>query len=590
MSRAPQLRAPAGEMLAPPPAGRASRAVLGLALALAACGEAEAPAPPPGCSVDPDCRLGELCIDASCVRAERLECRPGDGKAPKLELSPASLEFGTVAGATISRSLSVRNGGDCTLTLIRARIDSVGPARFLCPDCADALFPISVAPGRARALEVQLPPGAPGSFDDALVLTTDDVDAQTRRVPLRGISVGPPALVVTPTAVDFGYVPAGDARTRGVQVINGAIGTATLAVRRVEILPANGPFSVSPLLDRSVRISPARSDPSSGLDLTVRYAPPVASGESAILRVTPELGEVVDVPLTSRAEPPRAMLGPDRVELGALFLGASERRRVTLQNLGRTPLVTSARLEQAATGDLVIDRSFPAELRPGGVAELELVYTPVFVGPLTDTLIVQTNDPDARTLRVPIVGSAMASPDEIVSVEMSYAADSSSILDLDIRAASLILEAPSGQVCRQDRPSVSFGRAGQAAWTSLAAGGKRQRIVLSSAMDDGEYPLRFAYDEDCSSLPTALAATLLGIGTEALVDYLSEGEAMVDPTEVEEVITEVCAGRRALTVGVSVRIDGTEVMTQQIRLPNRGAIVSPLALVRQGARFTVVAR
>lgn len=564
------------------------RSIVSVFLVAAACSEGEAPPPVAECAVDLDCALGKICHADKCISPARLDCIDGSTDAPVFVASATRVDFGTVSGSTVTRTLTIDNTGTCTLSVVSAVIDSVGAVRFACADCARA--PLTILPGRSTNLAIEFLPGAPGRFEDTLTLTTNDANQPRLVVQLIGDSAGDPVLNVSPTLLDFGYVPVNRQAERVVRVINAGVGTATLTITSVELVPPDSTaFSFDPTVSRPITVVPARIDGSAGVALTVRHHPRTVDAHRAKLIITAQDTTPIEVELRGSDIPPASMVQPRSIAFGDVNLGQVERRRITVQNTGQSPLVGEARLQSGANADLMLARSLPDEIGPGGVFELWVVYAPTIAGPLQDVLQMTTNDPSNTMVSIPLTGAGIATPDQLVTVEMRFDNGSSSLLDLDIRDVDLILENPNGQVCREANPSPLWGNAGTCAWAAQSPGENPERVVLSRVQEDGTYRVRVSYIEDCKTLPAALAASLLGIGTEALVDYLSEGEAAVDPTQVAEVIAELCIERASTNVTMTVRIDGVrQDPPVQVRLPGKGSLMDAFTLVRTASGFAVV--
>ena len=65
------------------------------------------------------------------------------------------------------------------------------------------------------------------------------------------------------------------------------------------------------------------------------------------------------------------------------------------------------------------------------------------------------------------------------------------------------------------------------------------RIVLSDTIRDGSFKISLSYVEDCATLPTALAAALLGIGGEALVAPAGRADQRGDPGHDVEIVHQI---------------------------------------------------
>ena len=180
----------------------------------------------------------------------------------------------------------------------------------------------------------------------------------------------------------------------------------------------------------------------------------------------------------------------------------------------------------------------------------------------------------------------MASGNDVVALELVFENDSETLLDVDLRDVDLILEAPDGRVCREADPTPSWGMFGNPRWSASGNKENPERIVLPDAMMDGRFEVTLTYVEDCSTLPTALTAELLGLGADELVDYLSEGGVGIDPQMLAEAVAETCINRSTPDARLVVSINGLPAYDMPVALAVKGDLVNPVVLVRTNGSFT----
>lgn len=144
------------------------------------------------------------------------------------------------------------------------------------------------------------------------------------------------------------------------------------------------------------------------LDLTRRGETVWAVGESGRLqRRSASAWEQV---------PPHIDPDLESVAFGQVLLGTSDEISVEIANTGGADLeITDIRLQESA-GELEITQSpnLPLSFMPGLSIRVELRYAPVEKGVLDAELLIESNDPDMPTLRIPISGIAT---DQITSVD-----------------------------------------------------------------------------------------------------------------------------------------------------------------------------
>jgi hypothetical protein len=185
-----------------------------------------------------------------------------------------------------------------------------------------------------------------------------------------------------------------------------------------------------------------------------------------------------------------------------------------------------------------------------------------------------------------VSGTAVAAAEQVVSVEMTFVADSSSTLDKDLRDVDLFLESPLGLVVHKNMPQGGWGPYGAARWSSTRLDAL-ERVVLGRVTQDGDFLVSLSYIEDCSTLPTALASAILGIGADELVLALSDDAVAIDPAQLAAAVQQTCVQRRSTTATLVTTVDGTQVDSREVRLSQKGDLVQALKLNINNGRFTV---
>ena len=105
---------------------------------------------------------------------------------------------------------------------------------------------------------------------------------------------------------------------------------------------------------------------------------------------------------------PDAKVTPASLDLGTVFVGASRRDSVRVQNVGVLPL----RLSSAATDHPDFTAAFDSlTLTPGAAVTIPVRYQPASVGPASATLTVTTDDPDQPEIRIGVTAAGAPPPD-----------------------------------------------------------------------------------------------------------------------------------------------------------------------------------
>lgn len=574
-------------------------ATFGLVVAAGAVGCDEEPvaifvAP---CLDEGACGPGEICVDGACAPRDSLACSKVDGGRAILQPSPPAVDFGRVGGGTARAELLVRNIGDCTLTFFDAFFSSAESSPFQCPQCARERFPLELLPFEEDALEIFFTPPGIGAQEDMLVLVSDDVELEEIRVPVRASFDGVPSLSFVPAEIDFGYTQVGRTKTRTVRVMNRGTGTAPLEVHGAWVESATAsPFSLLEGLDEPVVLRPF--DPSEGslsdLVLTVRYRPLDLAAHSGALVVSAAGPGEADSQVVLRGtseRPPEIAVDPLEVRFGPVPLGQTASAPITILNTGGAPLEVRARWGGAGlTTDLSARPARIAPLSAGAFGPLMVEVTATRPGAIQGLLLLESNDPRRPSITVPVSAEGREVPGaEVVKVEMTFENDSDSSLDSDLRDIDLALESPAGLVCDERNPSpVDWMAHGQPTWLAFPPKEEPERIILRDAQQDGIYRVALSYQEDCASVPTDLAAAVLGISVDLLLDAVTGGGLPgLTSGEITSVIEALCLSRRGTSATVTVSVNGEVRAEVPVRLAERGQRVAAVTLERRDGVFAV---
>ncbi|MBI2376531.1 MAG: choice-of-anchor D domain-containing protein [Deltaproteobacteria bacterium] len=536
------------------------------------------------CEEDADCGASSFCQASECVAASTLACVDGDSsRVARISVSPLEVDFGDVAATPVPRLVELASSGPCTLRIGSFVLEARAESRFRCPTCEAAPLPLSLPPGRKLLVELVATPGESGTFVDTWVIRSSDPASEYVSIPLRMRSLGEPLLVADPESVDFGFVPGGTESSKVVTLLNAGGTSLEVTTLRLEGVDSTD-FDLAPVaLPRA--IDPARVVADSKLEVEIRYSPLVTGAHASELRVEAKDLPPIRVPLASRSEPPEIELTTGPIDFGLLRVGREARRSVTVQNTGHSLLVVRGSLSASGSNDFFVS-PMASTIAVGGFVELAFRYAPTIAGAASNRLTLSTNDPDEPTFTFDLSGRGEAPPpgDEVIVIELDFKSDSSSILDSDVRDVDLILESPLGKVCGETQRDPDWGAEGRPRWSGGSGGS--ERIVLAGATQDGEYVIHTQYLEDCASLPTQLAARLLGIGTQELTDYFSDGEVTLDGPRVAGMVESLCFQHSAADATITVGINGVRGTPMAMALMVKGS-EDGVRLIRQDGRFRV---
>ncbi|MBI4603231.1 MAG: choice-of-anchor D domain-containing protein [Planctomycetes bacterium] len=339
--------------------------------------------------------------DDSDEPAVRVACA-GQGLSPDIQVTPASLAFGSQTVDTTSppQPLRVKNEGNAKLTV--TAVQSSG-AQFQVLGVPP--LPATVDPGVELAFEVRFKPSAAGERSGAVTIASDDPDEAKVEVPCTGTGAAVPTsdIAVSPASLDFGGVALGTTSPpRPLEVRNE--GDAALVVASVATTDPAFVLSGLPPL-------PATLPPGAAATLQVALRPAEARTYDAQARIA---SDDPDEPIVAVALRGTGLARPDITATPAsLDFGervvetASPPRKVTVGNVGPGTL----RVEKVRS----LDSQFhvlglpplPLELARGGSFSFKVVFSPDRAGPQASRLSISSNDPHQPELPVGLAGSGV---------------------------------------------------------------------------------------------------------------------------------------------------------------------------------------
>jgi hypothetical protein len=544
------------------------------------------------CRVDADCGGGLLCEEFRCVEASTKSCSVVIDGNPILQPTPHSAAFGDLDVAGTTLKVNLHNIGNCSLTLYEVSLSGVKDTPFDCRFCKGK-FPIEIFPGRAREVEIDFHAQAVGPFSDALKILSDDKQFPEMVVPLHANFLGLPNLKVTPSPIDFGYVAAGRANERNVQVTNQGTGVAPLQILSVAIVPDSQDFEILPregvVADLPRVLKPVANDQGSILPLVVQYHPRNPGKHEAELVVVSNKGEIRTRVSGSSETPPKLGLGVTAIDFGKVPLGATNFEQLTITNEGGAPLVVKYSWggTNPSTDFFATPLAIPP-IEPGRFVEIQVAFTATAPRPVSSVLVFTSNDPARPSAAVPVTGEGMppAGP-AVVKLEMVFDNGQDNFFDKDLRNVDMGLEHPFGFVCDKTRPRpTDWGKFGNPSWISFGPKEEPERIILTDAAEDGAYRVMLQYQEDCKALPTEVLAGLLGISIDLLGDILSGGAVPIPGKDLGELIGKICFSKGGSNVTVRATVNGAILHERTVSLGKKGDSVYAFDLVRTNGVFT----
>lgn len=602
------------------------------------------------CQTDADCS-GDgsiICVQNSCEDIDTFVCR--GSQVPIMEVNPNQVVFSNATfGAAVEETVTVRNVGECLLTLSYVGLDDASDLGFDCEPCDFSVSETRIAPQRSMEITVSYSPVVIGEASATLQLKGDDEVAGVNglvSVPIYADYDGEPLLEIDPQELNFGYVSfAGDsttARTETVTISNRGSGNATLTIDYIYAAPVQE-FAIPAQWQNITPANPIllppydETDESTWLEIPVTFKPSDFDTYESSLTVRAHNGDSaqasdVVVRLSgSSVGPPAISVTPTDIDFlsntaGPLLIGSSGFQQISIQNAGQSELTVDLGLDDPSS-QFSFSPTYLAPIPPGGSAALSVFYDPNLpsdpANPGNPTmshaafLRILSNDPGQPLTTVKLDGWAKKSDsDDIVKLEMEYVNGDNGWAGSDYRDVDLEVESPYGFICR--KPAYQYapdgsggfdivgetnycedwsdaGLQGTARWISAGTYEEPERVVIfglgQDTADGDVFTVYVHYVEDCSNIPTGLLADLVGIGTSALFGVLGGQLGVpidVPPDQISDLISENCWDRDPTLATVRVSINGQEVAAPQVSLQQRGSSAIAVRLKREGGQFEVM--
>jgi hypothetical protein len=320
---------------------------------------------------------------------------------PDLQLSPAQINFGTVActGSILDQTLTATNDGTAPVTISAVAMGpGSSPALSVLPL---QNLPVTLQPGAQVSFTIQLNgSGAPpGPVTGTVVVTSDDPKSP-QSVPVTG-TIGVGQITLGSSALGFGGVPtddrtAPDSATLPLIVSN--TGTCPLSITGLTISGPNA-ADFSPVAPPTFPVSiPAGSD----LTFSIRYNPSSAGAGSATLAIasndpaTPS----ASVALTGSGLIPAidpatgTLIFPPTVISGQVPGYGGTTLNDTITNTGQAELIMDA-ITTAAPFSAPGAASPPNRYAPNDGFTEPVTFNPGATGKFTGSLTLADTDPEA---------------------------------------------------------------------------------------------------------------------------------------------------------------------------------------------------
>lgn len=319
--------------------------------------------------------------------------------AQSLQVIPPQLDLGPHKKGTLATAqLQVKNTQEDAIEVL---VKTSGAAFSATPDT------LRIESGTTQIISVQFQAEQIGNYDGTLSLQVKGFfKAESTAVPLRARTVEPQLAFQPAAQLDLGTVAIGQVAAGSFTLKNaGEIAIQLDSLHWAELHTGFQLKSVPPNL----------LEPGKQTRVDLAFTPQSGGEHSNYLSITSPDLPAMGLEVNSRVLAPRAAVSPlpaVGIDYETVELGQSSVRKVTLLNLGHADLYIED-MEIAGGGFLLPSTVLPATLAPDQRLELAVPFQPKIEGLQQGLLRVQTNDPAAADIRIPLSGRGQISPPRI---------------------------------------------------------------------------------------------------------------------------------------------------------------------------------
>lgn len=373
-----------------------------------------------------------------------------------------------------------------------------------------------------------------------------------------------PDIRSAPAVLDFGWVPPGRGRTRVVRWVGRDADVDHRIVGFRFVGPDAAAFSLVEPPPLPWRLSGQAGRRAPPFEVRVRVEPRRPGPVRAELHLDPETGRPASVALRADARgPPGLFFAP-----GSLTLGTSEPSAVlSIRNRGEAPLTVA--LDAPDWGGPRVRVPPPLALNAGEVADVRIDADDGPAGSWTGAVVLRTNAPGWDRTSIPLrVERAPAGPSTF-TLDL-LAEDRSDPVRLDPWRVAVALVGPGGARIAAAGADWSGPEGGRIEGSVRGDPARGHRIRGAGPLPPGRYRVEVTYVDDCRAAPTALVASVLGLGLEALLNAWLGGAPLPGAEALASAVERACLDRGGLDVALRVRLHGVDVAGPARRLEVRG--------------------
>jgi hypothetical protein len=267
-------------------------------------------------------------------------------------------------------------------------------------------LPGSISVGQSQQITIRYSPTASGAQTGTLIINSNDPAKPSITVNLTGTGVQQqvtaPSILVTPASLDFGTVSVNQTKDLPLQIAN----TGNAALNIISIGGSSGQFTLVGNLPSSIAAGSSQS-------ITIRFSPTASGTQTGTLtiRSNDPAKPAVSVNLSgagASAQVPMIQLPAESINFGNVKVGQVKDIYFMVYNVGSAFLTVKFSGLSAPMGP-----GFGTDFYTAGMNLAPIVggqgtnirFSPTSQGPVSQTMVLTTNDPVRPMVRIAVTGT-----------------------------------------------------------------------------------------------------------------------------------------------------------------------------------------
>ena len=318
-----------------------------------------------------------------------------NGATPKLEISPLTVDFGSVdpLNAPASLSVNLTNVGDGLI-----EISSIQELKANLDINISSYPSTKLTPGQNTTMQLSYLPTDSGKDVEKIEVVSNDPANSVQKITVKARTADPD--IEAPPLIDFGTIELGTSLVKSFDIEN--LGDGKLHVSGVSFPQSTGTFNLKKTFAGYIL-------PGSSETLEIEYLPDDYTPDSSNLQVVSNdpVDPIYTVSLLGASGIPEIEVDPLAIDFGSVDVYAPPpTEKIKISNVGTGNLTLAP---VSLKHNTVFSWSLPVNsLPPGSSTHLQVLYTPVAFAPDSDEVRIGSNDPNNPLILVPIDGFGSA--------------------------------------------------------------------------------------------------------------------------------------------------------------------------------------